>query len=234
MASAAFQKAMEKKKNAAKMMQKAKEAENSSFEVPEIEDGNYIAKVKAKVSVTPKKGVPFAEFKWTIVSNADGSPSEYAGKGHRQTFFLDGYDDIEREEKTYEFLGKTLKACISPDIDFEDADDLERLCEQITKENPHVNITTKTFDSKSGKGISAYFNRRITVTQDTPTTADAATDAPSDAEDVISKDDHVIYEGAEYIVVTSSVRTEQCTIKAVDDPNNRYNNIPWGELEVLS
>lgn len=235
MASAAFQKAMEKKKNAAKMMQKAKEAENTSanFEVPEIEDGNYIARIKAKVGITPKKGVPYAEFRWTILSNGDGTDSEYVNKSHRQTFFLDGNDNLEMEEKTYEFLGKTLKACTSPDVEFEDADDLEALCERITKEAPHVQITIKNFTGKNGRGITTYFNRRINVTQDAPTqVADAVADAPSD--DVISKDDHVIYEGNEYVVVTSSVRSEQCTIKSVDDPNNRYNNIPWGELEVLS
>lgn len=233
MASAAFQKAMALKKNANKMMKKAKDAEQSNvnFEVPEIEDGQYIARVKAKVGITPKKGVPYAEFRWTIVSAADGTDTPYVGKGHRQTFFLDGYDDLEREEKTYEFLGKTLKACLSPDVEFEDASDLEALCEKITAEAPHVNISTKTFEGKNGKGITAYFNRKVTVTQQTP--SDAPADAPSDPSDAITKGDKVIYQEAEYEVVTSSVRTETCTIKSVDDGNVRHNNVAWGELEVL-
>lgn len=236
MASAAFQKALDKKKNAAKLMQKAKEAENSSgdFSVPEIEDGNYIARVKAGVGVTPKAGVPYVEFKWTIVSNADGTDSEFEGKGYRQTFFLNDHEgDLEREEKTWEFLGKTLKACLSPNIEFESAEDLEDLCKQITEEKPHVNISVKSGEGKKGRWISAYFNRRIHVTQVDPTDAPAAQDdTPSDA-DVIKKDDKVIYDDGEYVVVTSSVRTETCTIKSVDDPSVRHSNVSWQDLEVL-
>jgi hypothetical protein len=243
MASAAFSKALDKKKNAAKLLDKAAKAEaGGDFSTPDIPEGDYLARVKGSCGVTPKKGVPFVEFKWTIVEG------EYTGKGYRETFYLEN-DDAENEEKTWTRLGKTLKILSSRDVvTFEDAEEMEELINEIDTETPHVQIKVRRWQTNKDKeaeaaggdytesGLGVYFNKRVEVQAPVDTPAERKqTVSQDDVADsnAFKKDDAVIFDGEEYIVVTSSVRNETCTIKSVDDANNRHKDIAWGELELL-
>ncbi len=243
MASAAFGKALDKKKNAAKLLDKASKAEKGGdFSTPNIPEGDYVARVKASCGITPKKSVPFVEFKWTITEG------EYTGKGYRETFYLED-SDVEREEKTWTRLGKTLKILSAREmVTFEDAEELEEIVNEIDTETPHVQIKARRWQTNKDKeaeaaggeyvesGLGVYFNKRIEkapepevgYTGRQPTEGDDVADSNQ-----FSKDDAVIYDGEEYIVVTSSVRNETCTIKSTDDPNKRLKDIGWGDLELL-
>jgi hypothetical protein len=240
--SAAFSKALDKKKSALKMLDKASKAElGGDFSVPNIPADEYLARVKAKCDVTPKKGVPFVEFKWTIV---DG---EYKGKGYRETMFLGESDNPERDEKTWTRLGKTLKVLSTRDVvTFEDFDELAEVVNEIDEATPLCHIKTtrwqnakdKEHEVKTGEykesGLGCFFNKRVedkAEPQDSSQDEPGYTDKPST--DGFGKDDAVIYEGEEYVVVTSSVRNETCTIKSFEDPNIRHKDVPWGELELL-
>ncbi len=242
MASTAFSKALDKRKNAAKLLDKANKAEvGGDFSTPDIPADEYLARVKGSCGVTPKQGVPYVEFKWTI---ADG---EYKGKGYRETFYLEDKDP-EREEKTWNRLGKTLKVLSTRDVvTFEDFEELAAVVGEIDDETPLCKIKTTRWQTKKDKeaeaesgvyvesGLGCFFNKRVEVQQDEPADGEASDEGPKDTAvgPAFKKDDPVIFDGEEYVVVTSSVRYETCTIKSVDDPNNRHKDIAWAELELL-
>lgn len=240
MASAAFSKALDKKKNAAKLLDKASKAEmGGDFSTPDIPADEYLARVKATAGVTPKKGVPFIEFKWTI---AEG---EYKGKGYRETFYLED-DNADREEKTWNRLGKTLKVLSTRDtVTFEDFDELAEVVNEIDEDTPLCKIKTTRWQNKKDKeteaetgiyvesGLGCFFNKRVEVVPQDEGITSAEVGEEQMAEIGFKKDDAVIYDGEEYVVVTSSARHETCTIKSVDDPNNRHKDISWADLELL-
>jgi hypothetical protein len=228
MASSAFAKAMEKKKNGSKLLQKAREAENMDFSVPEIEDGSYIVRVRAKVGVTAKKMVPYAEFRWTVVDE-----SGYYGKGHKETFFLEN-EDLERLEKTFDRLGKTVKVLLGrQDIELESFDQLEEYIAEIDAARPHARVSLKNWEGKNGNGITAFFNERVVPQAETETAA--MVEAPNEVDhvqvEIVEKGNTVIYDGEQYEVITSSPRNQTATLKAED--GTKVPNIAWTELEVI-
>lgn len=240
MASSAFSKALDKKKNAARLLDKANKAEvGGDFSTPDIPEGDYIVRVAASCGVTPKKGIPYVEFKWRI---AEG---EYQGEGYRETFYLED-DNAEREEKTWIRLGKTLKVLSSRDVvTFDDMEELAEVVNEIDKENPVCKGKATRWQTNKDKeaeaeggeytesGLGFFFNKKVELAEP------EATRQPTTSQDDVSdsqefrKDDPVIYDGEEYIVVTSSVKNETCTIKSADDPNTRLKDIAWADLELL-
>jgi hypothetical protein len=231
MASSAFAKAMDKKKNASKLLQKAREAEQNSFEMPEINDGQYVARIRAGVGVTPNKGVPYVEFKWTIVDD-----EEYTGKGYRQTFFLEN-DDSEKLDKTFTFLGRALKALTGlDDLDLDDFGAVEEIVNEIDSEKPHCRISVKNWEHNGKRGMTTYFNERVEVVteNDHPTDTEAGADDTAStptSNDIVEKGNTVLHEGSEYKVVTSSPRYKTCTLQ--DEDKNRVDNVAWDEVEVI-
>jgi hypothetical protein len=222
MASSAFVKALDKKRNGENLLKKARDAEQQDFSPPEIPDDNYVARIRAKVGVTPNKNVPYAEFRWTISDD-----SGFYGKGYRQTFYLED-EDAEREEKNFEFLGKTLKVLTgNNELELESFDQIEELVKDIDAANPYCKITVKSGMGKKNKWMSAYFNERVEVASDEPTPDN------TQSETIIQKGDLVIYDGNEYEVMVSSPRAKTATIRSVDT-DEKTSNIPWNQLEITS
>lgn len=234
MASSQFAKSLAKRKTTAKLLQKAKEAEvNSGFEIPEIEDGKYVARIKAESGQTPKKDVPFVSFQWTIV---DDSP--FHGKGYNQTFFLEN-EDYEKLEKTYERMGKSFKAILgTSEIDLETPEDIEDRIADINEQKPLVRITIKNTEWQDKRYMNTFFNER--VYEDDSTSNDAVDSSDSDdtqdsaAQDVVfQKDDNVIYEAEEYVVLTSNPRNNTCTLKSLET-KEKVTGVSWDDLELLT
>ena len=139
MASQAFTKALAKRKQTRSLMKKAKGAEKPDFSMPEIEDGNYVARIRGKTGVTPNKGIPFVDFKWVIVEGPD------KGKSWSQTFYLEGRD-LEQEERTWDFLGRALKTLSSrEDVETWEVEDLEGIVKEINDELPTCRINIHTW-----------------------------------------------------------------------------------------
>ena len=206
MASAAFTKALAKRKQSRKLMKKAREAERPNFELPKIEDGTYVARVKGKVGVTPNKGIPLVDFRWVIM---DG---EYKGKGWNMTYFLEG-KDAEQEERTWENLGNTLKVLSTrEDVDAWEIEDLEDIVKEITEELPLCRINIKYWKGATSEGYNCYFNELLSADALDTTVASADVDP--------EVDDYVIYDDGsgdeEYVVVKINQRKKTATIKMED------------------
>jgi hypothetical protein len=197
------------------------------FSVPEIPDGSYIVRVRAKVGVTAKKMVPYAEFRWTVVDE-----SGFYGKGHKETFFLEN-EDYDRLEKTFDRLGKTIKVLVGrQDIQLETFDELEKFMEEIDAARPHARVTLKNWEGKNGNGITVFFNERVVPEGD----AEVASTEPLNETDhvqaeIVEKGNLVIYQDEQYEVLTSSARYQTSTLKAED--GTKIPNIAWSELEVI-
>jgi hypothetical protein len=161
MASADFVKIMEKKKEAAALMKSLSQAEaGGKFTLPTIDDGKYIFNVKADCGVTPNKGIPYVNLKWTIADD-----SAFNDKGSDKTFYLDS-DDIERTTKTYASLGRDFKTLLDTDeLDVNTPADIAALVDAVNEESPYVAGALKNWEKGEKSGFNVYFNERVEVAQ---------------------------------------------------------------------
>lgn len=157
MASAAFVKALEKKKNMSKMLNASKEAEKKgAYTLPEIRDGSYICAVRAECGVTPNKNVPYVKFLWSIVDD-----SEFNGKGADKTIFL-GDDDEARCEKAFTSLGKSFKILLDTDeLDIQSAADVPALVDAINADKIYARTAIKRWEKGDKWGYNVFFNERV-------------------------------------------------------------------------
>lgn len=230
MASNEFIKALGKRKNIQERLKNAKNAERNSYALPDIPDGNYFARVKLIGKVNPKNGVPLLEIKWTIVDD-----SEWNGKGSTDTYWLQN-DDPEREEKTWDILGKALKTLTGEnDLELEEVGDLAAYIDSINDSNIVAEISLKRWKSAKGKeGFNVFYNGIYdNADDDSADDDDTADDDPTvDAE--IVKGNVVEYDGEEWVVVTSNERDQTCSLKSTDDPKKKVTDIAWSDVEYLA
>lgn len=171
MASAAFTKALLRKDNAKDLAKQVREAKAGGFTLPHIDNGKYIARVKASCGISPNKNIPFVEFKWNVVANEDGTDTPFKDKGSNSSFYLED-EDQEREANNWKYLGKALKVLSSrPDIDNFDMQDLETIIDEINAEAPFVRVQLTKWQMKNGEtvtkeGYRCYFNEKVDVVEE--------------------------------------------------------------------
>ena len=225
MASVAFQKALAKRKDAAKLMQTAQDAERPSFEVPNLPDAEYLVRVKATCGVSPNKGIPFVEFKWTITEG------EYQGKGYNKTYWLEN-EDPEREEQDWTRLGRDLKTLLGvTDVTITDEQELNDLIEQVDNDTPYIQARTKSTTKGDKTYLNIFFNKRVEV-EDSINTVPVDEDGQAGDEVVVAKGNSVIYNGTRYEVVSVNPRERTCTL--TNDTDGKQQGISWSAVEVLS
>lgn len=159
-ASKGFLKALKKNKQNQKRLAKAKEERPSQgYQLPKIDDGQYIARLGAEAAQTENDGTPYVRINFSILEG------EFKGKGHSKVYFLDGEDE-EKVQGNWDRLSKDIQRIQDYTDDSmedfgEDIDDFVEEVDTIDEEAPVVKITIKN-STKNGKDyLNVYFDERL-------------------------------------------------------------------------
>lgn len=226
MATSQFERALAKKKDAAKRLDEAKKAKPSggNFQPPTIEDGSYIAEIGASTGVSPNANIPFIRFDWKVLEG------DYEGTAFNETIFLQA-DDEEREQKSWDKLSRSLQVLTGEDADSWDIGHLGDIIEDIDSAKPKCRIGLRNWKGQKSSGISVFFNELLKgeVAKD-------AEEATSNMEPPRKGDvfDYMTEDGEEVEVEVKTVNStkETCTLNAIDS-DETYTAVPWSELKEV-